>query len=212
MSEELVWLLPQKAVDPLFTARRFWTEPDCLAHALTALGGATSAVREKAERSEASKQVVSYAVLRTRDCVLSLRRSPLASGELRNRLALLFGGHVDGHEPATVDGLHTALLRELDEEFGSVPLARTPALLGVVADPYTAVGRRHLAFVFEVWLAADSILLESRYDNAEYLGQDLRHALTPIGTLLQMSREEFDPWSQAVLDWFSSTGPANGSR
>ena len=204
MNEETIWLLPDDAISPLFRARRLWTDGPELQTAISALARAQPRPRPIAERSEVNKQVVTYAVLRARDAVLCLRRVADAGRDLRLRRVLMFGGHLDASEPPTRAGLCRALLRELDEEFGSLKLARAPRLIGVVTDPLTPVGRRHIAFVFEAWLDQVEVWLDPGRDNAEYTGRNDRHALTPLASLLADRRDDFDPWSQALLDFLES--------
>jgi predicted NUDIX family phosphoesterase len=145
------------------------------------------------------RQAVAYTTLRRDETLLCLRRRDHHSrAELAGRWTVVFGGHLNPTERDGFNGLRRALLRELAEEFGQLRVKR-PRFMGLVADPNTEVGKRHLGFVFEAALRSGTVELDRSYDNEEYGLIAGRPRFLAIEALLGLDSALFDTWSQLVL-------------
>ncbi|HEU5142585.1 MAG TPA: NUDIX domain-containing protein [Solirubrobacterales bacterium] len=155
--------------------------------------------RDIAERQTAVKQAVAYTTLRSHDALLCLQRNQYSGADLRGTWTIVFGGHVNADERNGMPGLRRCLHRELHEEFGGVEL-HEPTFVGLVADPTSDRGKRHLGFVFEARVHADTLELDRRYDNRQYSRIRGKRYFLKISQLLNVERDRFDPWSRLVLD------------
>ena len=148
--------------------------------------------RGDAETDPTFKQLIPYVVLRWRDRVFHYTRGA-AGGEarLRARRSIGIGGHVsaeDGTPDATA--YTNGMLREVAEEV-IVDSAYAERTVGLINDDRTPVGQVHLGIVHVFEL--DEPRVERRDD-----------ALAEVGfatlTDLRARRDEFETWSQFVLD------------
>jgi predicted NUDIX family phosphoesterase len=157
--------------------------------------------RSAAEDDPSLKQLIPYAVFRHEGRILHYTRGS-KSGEKRlvAKRSIGIGGHINdtdgagaGYDDATY---HNAVRREIAEELtlGGGFRERAVALLN---DDSTEVGRVHLGVVHLVDLESDEVAP----------GEAAIAALgfAPVGELLA-AREEFETWSQIVLDGLETLG------
>lgn len=152
--------------------------------------------RGKAEDDPAFKQIIPYVVLRWRDQLFNYVRGKRASEtRLQALRSIGVGGHINPGDEGLFDSPYReAMLRELAEE---VCLESTyeESCLGLINDDSTPVGQVHLGIVHLFDLA------EPRVERRE---QGLTKAgFTPIAELRKV-RDEFETWSQFVLDHLAS--------
>jgi predicted NUDIX family phosphoesterase len=151
--------------------------------------------RPEAEHDPTLKQLIPYIVLRCGELVFHYVRGKAGNeARLRARRSLGVGGHVcaqDGERQA--DAYRAGMLRELEEEV----LLEGPfreRCVGLINDDRTPVGQVHLGIVHVLELEAPRA--RCRED-----------ALTDSGfaTLAELrgAREEFETWSQFLLDAFA---------
>lgn len=154
--------------------------------------------RESAERSTDWVQPIPVTLLRDKQgryCVL--RRTMKTRHDLRGRLTLVIGGHIE--RSAGLGGftslLETTLRHELYEEVGLTAVKRKLKPIGIVVDPASLESSRHVAFLFEVTVneaitnsAPEEFAQKSKY-NGEFMTVD---ELTTL-------HRKFDPWSTLIL-------------
>ena len=110
--------------------------------------------REDAEADENYKQIIPYAIVRCRhDGLLACYPRKGAESRLHGKWSLGVGGHInpeDDQNGASRTAL-AALRRELAEEFDGIDIGRAEiALVGVINEEHSAVGRVHLGIVYLV--------------------------------------------------------------
>jgi predicted NUDIX family phosphoesterase len=148
--------------------------------------------RSKAETDPSFKQLIPYIVLRCGEQVLHYTRGKAGSeARLRARRSIGVGGHICAEDGAGgSDPYRAGMLRELAEEV----LLLTPwreSCIGLINDDRTPVGQVHLGIVHVLDLAEprarcrESALVESGF--------------APLAEL-RGRREEFETWSQFLLD------------
>jgi predicted NUDIX family phosphoesterase len=140
-------------------------------------------------------QPIAAAIVRRGDDYLVLRRIDGTRGDLRSRISLISGGHVDFVE-SEFDFeaiLEQTLARELNEELGfTVTSSIEP--FGVVVDHANIASSRHAAFLFEVFVTDDAEVLAGE----EFvLGSSFSGSFVDLATLSLFS-PNFDPWSRIV--------------
>lgn len=151
--------------------------------------------RSKAERSRTWVQPIAAAIIRRGDDYLVLRRIDGTRGDLRSRISLISGGHVDFAEGEVEFEaiLEKTLVRELNEELGfSATSSIEP--LGLVVDHASVASSRHVAFLFEVFVTDDA---EVAAGEEFVLGSSLSGSFVDLATLSVFSAN-FDPWSRIV--------------
>jgi predicted NUDIX family phosphoesterase len=201
ISTEHVLVVPVEAVARFFDRPAFHAEPTTSAFVRDAIRRHGYFVdRSWAETNESVKQIVAYGLIRNGDRLLRLRRA--AKGKrhaLRLRYTILVGGHVDDQESASEHPLEDCLRREIFEELHLRP-HQEPQLLGVVADPTTAVGRLHLGIIFDVPMELDAVVIRSNYDNSDFANAKRRveYKLVTAKSLGHIAAR-FDPWSSLLL-------------
>lgn len=198
MSEEGLVVFPKSLVKQFYIRPQLVREDSRTDRLLAALGGGKVVPRTVAESAPSVTQAVAYATLRSGNKLVCLKRTSKDRRELDNRWTLVFGGHVNSEERDGLPGLRRCVQRELREEFGSLVCSQI-RFIGVVADPRSEVGRRHLGFMFEVRVIEDTVGLDRRFDNHEYSLIPGRRHFSKIDQLLTVDNERFDPWSQLVL-------------
>jgi len=203
VSHESLVVLHAPRVEALFEKRQFVADRAVTREVLAALPRGEVIRREVAEGQASLRQAVAYTTLRCGDGLLCLRRSKDVKGELKGRWTVVFGGHVNADERDGLNGLRRCVARELREEFGRIGV-RALRFKGVVADPTSEVGKRHLGFMFEAEVRASTVRLDRRFDNHEYLPIRGREFFSEIDRLLGADRRRFDPWSQLVLSAYDS--------
>ena len=148
--------------------------------------------RAEVEADPSFKQLIPYVVLRWRDQVFHYTRGK-RSGEarLRARRSVGVGGHISADDRNLFEPAYReAMLREVTEEV-YLESAYEERCLGLINDDDTPVGRVHLGVVHVLDLAEPKVRRREQ-------------ALTQTGFApvaeLRARREEFETWSQFVLD------------
>ena len=154
--------------------------------------------RDEAEKSEDWVQPIPCAFLRDdegRYCVL--RRIRETRADLRSRITLVVGGHVDRplYEQSKPSLLLETLKRELDEEIGVQDLSVIEPI-GLVIDSSSTSASRHIAFVYEATLQG-SVVPRSKEEFAtrsKFSGH--------FFTVDELSKfhSKFDPWSLILFE------------
>ena len=164
--------------------------------------------REEAERSEDVMQPIPCALIRNHSPeYLVLRRVRETRADLRERISLISGGHVDrpvGDEDSAVAGsipslLLTTLKRELDEELGvrGVPESGIEPV-GLVIDPSSVAASRHVAFVYEAVVVEE---VRAQAPEEFSLGSKL-NGVRYTAKALSGFHKRFDPWSMILFEDF----------
>ena len=164
--------------------------------------------RGEAERSEDVMQPIPCALIRNQSSkYLVLRRVRKTRSDLRGRISLIPGGHVDrpvGDEDSSVAEsipslLLTTLRRELDEELGIRGVSESEiGPVGLVIDHSSVAASRHVAFVYEAVVvekvraqASEEFSIESTLNGVRYTAKALSEF-----------HKSFDPWSMILLEDF----------
>ena len=154
--------------------------------------------RSEAERSEALVQPIPCALVVSEDRFYHVfRRINEGRADLKKRLSLVIGGHIDcGREDSGLYALtKDTLMREVGEEldFGAPPSSVEP--VGLVIDPSSLESSRHVGVVYEVVIAGkikpkapEEFSMRSKYDGKPCTPQELLDL-----------RKEFDPWSMIIF-------------
>ena len=124
------------------------------------------------------------------------RRINQGRADLRRRLSLVVGGHIDwvtGNRDLQSLAMMT-LMREIGEELGiNPPSAATP--IGLVVDPSSLEASRHIGIVYEVILAGrvKPRAIEEFSIHSKYSGR-----LCTLEELCTL-RRDLDPWSRIIF-------------
>lgn len=173
-----------------------WTDAQPLVRHMNAL--LAWLPRSQAETSRDFVQPIPCALIRSntqRYCVLKRVRQTRA--DLRDRISLVVGGHVDKPDvPGSVFSLlQVTLLRELQEELRVTRVARTEPV-GLVIDSFSITASRHVAFVYEV--TVESRLTAQATEEFSIRSKFTGQFFTPIE--LDRFRAKFDPWSLVLFE------------
>ena len=156
--------------------------------------------REEAETSTEWVQPIPCALIRNdaQDyCVLKRTRQTRA--DLRARVSLLVGGHVDRPHQGNIEPFTSLMLltlrRELEEEVG---LVNSPTIqpVGIAIDPASIAVSRHVAFVYET-LANHRIAAQAPEEfssRSKFTGR----FFSPLK--LSGLHGKFDPWSRILFE------------
>lgn len=147
--------------------------------------------RAEVETDPDFRQLIPYVVLVCGDRVFHYRRGAAGTEtRLAARRSVGVGGHIADTDAAGGDPYRAGMARELAEEVAiSAPF--TERFLGFIYDPRTPVGVVHLGVVH---------LLELNIAAVEPREAAIADAgFAPLADLLA-AREEFETWSQFVLD------------
>jgi predicted NUDIX family phosphoesterase len=197
MTQQIL-VLPREA----FSGRaEFIPVKDMLARLGTMAQSAAWLRREEAERSVAHVQPIPSAVVRSNSGrILALERSSTGRHDLRTRISIVAGGHVDfvadcdlRTERDLTRLFVWTLQRELHEEL-DLKEAGEPELLGVVVDRRSLAASRHVGVIYMVTPDASASVqadeefrsgvgLSGRYVNLTQL-KALRHVLDPWSSIL----------------------------
>lgn len=157
--------------------------------------------RSLAETNPALKQLIPYAVFCHGGRILHYTRGA-SSGEKRlvAKASIGIGGHInDGDETLFSfdrEAYHTAVRREIAEEL-QLTGGFTERAAGMINDDSTEVGRVHLGIVHIVDLESPDV------QAGEKAIAQLGFA-TPSEIIAR--REEFETWSQILMDHFGALG------
>ena len=108
--------------------------------------------RPEAERSEKMVQAIPCTIIRdSADSYCVFRRVKEGRSDLRGKLSLIIGGHIDtaDDQDCFLTAMSRNLIREVKEEIG-VRLAEPPRPVGVIIDGSSIVASRHIAFLHEM--------------------------------------------------------------
>ena len=194
MSEQQVLCVARRCVED---RQRFtpWRSADWLFQA--AESGMRWLPRSEAEASDEFIQPIPCAlVLGEDDGYYVFRRIKEGRADLRSRLSLIVGGHIDweADAPEFPQLVRSTLTREISEELRACqPTSVTP--IGLVVDHTSVESSRHIGIVHEVVvkepvrpLAAEEFALRSSYIGRPYSTSEL-----------SAHRAEFDPWSSIIF-------------
>lgn len=162
--------------------------------------------RLDAERADHVRQLLTYVIVRDGDRVLCYERGRYNRVEefLRGALCIGFGGHVNEgdltlHNRLSDQGLADNARRELQEELklpaserARLILRDSLALVGVINDTSSPVGRRHLAAVFMFDITSPSTWRPQR-------GEKSIRNLRWVSLNSNVALERFEYWSQLCL-------------
>lgn len=151
--------------------------------------------RSRAETNPDLKQIIPYAVFRHGGKILHYTRGA-SSGEKRlvAKSSIGIGGHINDTDETLFSfdlaAYHTAVRREIAEEL-KLGGGFTERAVGLINDDSTEVGRVHLGVVHIVDLESDEVGAGEK-------------AISRIGFAtpaeLAARREEFETWSQILID------------
>jgi predicted NUDIX family phosphoesterase len=148
--------------------------------------------RSEVETDPSFKQIVPYAVLRWGEQVFHYTRGKRATEtRLQALRSVGVGGHISAYDTNLFESPYReAMFREVGEEV-CLDTTYEERCLGLINDDSTAVGQVHLGIVHVFELAEPNV-------------QRREQALTRAGFAplaeLRTQREEFETWSQFVLD------------
>jgi predicted NUDIX family phosphoesterase len=148
--------------------------------------------RAEVETDPSYKQIIPYVVLRWRDQVFHYTRGKRATEvRLQALRSIGVGGHISADDVNLFESPYReAMFREVAEEV-CLEASYEESCLGLINDDTTPVGRVHLGIVHVFELAEPKV-------------QRREQALTRAGFAsvaeLRRQREEFETWSQVVLD------------
>lgn len=207
-----VLVLPRKA----FNGRaEFFSVNEVLQRLQVAASGATWMERAEAERSTTQMQPIPSAIVKsTRGRILALERSATGRHDLRARVSIVAGGHVDFVQDVDLrrtenvtDLLLGTLQRELLEELA---LAQTEdaQLVGLVIDRKSVAASRHIGVVYMV---TSDLSASVQADEEFRSGVGLSGRYVSL-TQLNALRHVLDPWSSILVrDYFGGRDASAGS-
>ena len=155
--------------------------------------------RYNAERSKDWIQPIPCAVIRNHSrsyCIL--RRVRKTRRDLRARISLIVGGHVDraSYDRERILSLFSKTIRqELDEELGVQEVSHIIPR-GLIIDSSSLSASRHIAFVYETVISRHLTARapEEFSSRSKFTG----HFFTPVE--LQRFHKSFDPWSLVLFE------------
>jgi predicted NUDIX family phosphoesterase len=154
--------------------------------------------RAEAESDPSYKQLIPYVVLKWQDQLFHYTRGQRATEtRLQALRSVGVGGHISADDNNLFDSPYReAMFREVAEEV-YLETAYTERTLGLINDDSTPVGQVHLGIVHVFELAEPKV-------------QRREQALTRAGFAriedLRAERDQFETWSQIVLEVFSASG------
>lgn len=153
--------------------------------------------RIEAESNPDWKQLIPYVVLRCGEQLFHYCRGTGGNEKrLTARRSIGVGGHISTDDAAGgVDPYRTGMLRELQEEV-TIATPYTEQMLGFIYDDRTPVGCVHIGIVHLLDLHAACV--EPREETLIQCG------FAPISELRSV-QDEFETWSQLILDKLSLT-------
>lgn len=169
--------------------------------------------RHIAEQDDLHKQVLTYVMVESRGRLLSYQRGRYNRVEeyLRGSLCVGFGGHVNERDLTLLNrvadqGVSDNARRELTEELRlpaedmrRLSSDETLALVGVINDDSSAVGRRHIAFVFR-YETSDAV----QWSQPRRGEKSIRQLRWLDFERESIHLERFEYWSQLCLRAFFS--------
>jgi predicted NUDIX family phosphoesterase len=153
--------------------------------------------RPDAEEDPSYKQLIPYCVFRCQGEIFYYRRgSAGGEGRLHKKRSIGIGGHISSTDQIDADRRYfEAMHREIDEEVFLESEFREKCV-GLINDDQTPVGRVHLGIVHIFDL--ESAKVRPREESI------LETGFAPPAELVR-DRDDFETWSQIVLDEISGT-------
>lgn len=153
--------------------------------------------RNEVEEDPSYKQLIPYCIFRHSGQLFHYRRGKAGGeGRLHSKRSIGIGGHISSTDPGHGDRLYLAAMhREIEEEVFLESGFRDECV-GMINDDQSAVGRVHLGIVHIFDL--DSAKVRPREESILETG--FAHPAE-----LMSDREQFETWSQIVLDYLSHT-------
>lgn len=188
----------------LFEGLRWFIPWDVVESQLSEISGnATWANREIAERSSSTVQIIPCGLLQNPSgeyCVQ--RRVKFTRSDLRSKISLTFGGHVDRPENSDDEDflqlLLSTLYRELEEELGiRADNVNNIENIGVIVDPSSLLASRHVAFLFRVYI--DSSIVTLADEEFSIRSKYIKDSFLKVKEITAL-RFELDPWSKIVFE------------
>ena len=134
------------------------------------------------------------------DSYCVFRRVKEGRSDLRGKLSLIIGGHIDtaDDQDCFLTAMSRNLIREVKEEIG-VRLAEPPRPVGVIIDGSSIVASRHVAFLHEMIAERVSTQAPEEFSSkrSKYTGKFV--SASKLGEW----RDEFDPWSRLVIEEYA---------
>ena len=150
--------------------------------------------RDKAEHDPTFKQLVAYSAVRSGDLFLAyLRGKDLGEARLHGNRSIGIGGHINSDDHANLfldDHLKVAAFREVDEEI-RIPEKYDLRLAGLLNDDSNDVGKVHLGLVYVAELSKPEVKKRER---------GIARISFETPDKLRARREEFETWSQILID------------
>ncbi len=147
--------------------------------------------RKSVEEDPEYKQLIPYLIFRYHDLLFYYRRSKKGS---ERRLASLrsigIGGHINRHDETTGNVYRSGMQRELNEEVEISPIVEE-SIIGFIYDPTIYVGTLHLGIAHQFILeeptacSREEAIIDTGWETIDQLWNQ---------------REEFETWSQLVLE------------
>jgi predicted NUDIX family phosphoesterase len=159
--------------------------------------------RSQVETDPSFKQLILYVVLRCGDQVFHYTRGQRGTeARLRALRSIGVGGHISQDDSTLFgDPYREGMLREVAEEV-YLESEYSERCVGLINDHSNAVGKVHLGIVH---------VFDLREPRARRREQALTQAGFAALTELRGRRDEFETWSQFVLDALAFLGPATSS-
>ena len=151
--------------------------------------------RSEVETDPSFKQIVPYVVLRWRDQVFHYTRGKAGTeARLRALRSIGVGGHISQDDRSLFgDPYREGMLREVAEEV-YLESDYTERCVGLINDDSNAVGQVHLGIVHVFELTEPEVRRREQVLT--------RSGFAPLAEL-RAQRDEFETWSQFVLDALS---------
>lgn len=166
--------------------------------------------RHEAEQSKEWVQPIPCAFIRDhghRYCLL--RRIRQTRADLRDRISLIVGGHVErscGHD-SFPSLLLLTLKREINEELGTNSFS-TIRPIGLAVDSLSIKASRHIAFIYEV--VVESHLTVRAAEEFSLRSKLTGYFATPDE--LSQFHTKFDPWSLLLFEDYINPGSIKTAR
>jgi len=167
--------------------------------------------RSEAEADYSRKQLVAYVVVRSGDLILSYRRTPKTEEQrLRELCSIGIGGHVNVADHSqfslfgsdagySIEFIRDAASREVLEEISLE--SRTTGdmeLTCFINDDSNDVGRVHFGVVWQIAIEDAEVSVKGTRGIGELEFHPLTHLVS--------NREQFESWSQLLIDYMASRG------
>lgn len=160
--------------------------------------------REEAETNYDYKQLIVYVLFKSRDLILSYKRTPKTDeARLKNLYSIGIGGHVNIHDLTQVnlfdvnevkDVLIDSVSREIREEVKiNTRIKKSPELIGFINDDSNDVGKVHFGTVWTLELDEPSVAPTQEKGIGSINFLDIK--------TLDSRKDEFESWSQLLIDF-----------